>query len=153
LGQPASEYQFLGYDASSAISGNIPHRTGVIGEGLRTTVLDGEPFTPTLSSKPELLLFVGYPSMGKSTLYRKHFGPAGYERVSQDVLGNKTKCTKATEEALAKGKSCVIGTCDVSLPEPLALLLITPHPDNTNRDGKTRKDYIDIAKKFSVPVR
>lgn len=71
--------------------------------------LGGEPFTPTLSSKSELVLLVGYPSMGKSTLYRKHFGPAGYEHINQDVLGSKPKCIKATNEALSKGKSCVVG--------------------------------------------
>jgi bifunctional polynucleotide phosphatase/kinase len=49
--------------------------------------------------------------MGKSTLYRKHFGPAKYEHINQDVLGNRTKCINATKEALSKGKSCVIGTC------------------------------------------
>jgi hypothetical protein len=76
---------------------------------LSAVALGGEPFTPKLSSKPELVLLVGYPSMGKSTLCRKHFGPAGYEHINQDVLGSRDKCVKATDEALAKGKSCVIG--------------------------------------------
>ncbi|KAF9791239.1 polynucleotide kinase 3 phosphatase-domain-containing protein [Thelephora terrestris] len=114
LGQPASGYQFLGYDTTSLIP-------------------DEEPFTPALSTELELVLLVGYPSMGKSRLYRKHFGPAGYVHINQDLLGTRKKCKDATEEALATGKSCVI--------------------DNTNRDGKTRKEYIDIAKKFGVPVR
>lgn len=47
--------------------------------------------------------------MGKSTLYRKYFGPAGYKHISQDVLGSRPKCIKATEEVLSSGKSCVIG--------------------------------------------
>jgi hypothetical protein len=72
--------------------------------GLSAAVLDGGPFTPALSPKPELVLLVGYPSMGKSTLYRKHFGPAGYEHISQDVLGNRTKCVKATGEALRRAR-------------------------------------------------
>jgi len=114
LGQSTSEYQLLGYDTSLVMPG-------------------GEPFTPTLSLKSELVLLVGYPSMGKSTLYRKHLSPAGYQHISQDALGSRAKCVKATEEALAEGKSCVI--------------------DNTNRDGQTRKHYIEIAKKFGVPVR
>lgn len=114
LGEPASEYHFLGYDTTSLIP-------------------DGEPFFPTLSTKPELVLFVGYPGMGKSRLYRKHFEPAGYEHINQDVLGTRRKCVNATEEALAKGKSCVI--------------------DNTNRDGATRKQYISVAKQLGVPVR
>jgi len=114
LGHPASEYQFLGYDTSSMITG-------------------GEPFRPALSPEPELVLLVGYPSMGKSRMYRKHFAPAGYEHINQDVLGSRPKCIKAVGEALSRGKSCVV--------------------DNTNRDGQTRKHYIDIAKKFDVPVR
>lgn len=62
--------------------------------------------------------------MGKSTLYRKHFGPAGYEHISQDALGSRPKCLKATEEALAKGKGCVIGKA-VWMLFPTALPLIT----------------------------
>src|ERR1700749_4596942 len=77
---------------------------------LRAAVLGGGAFTPTLSPKSELVVLVGYPSMGKSTLYRKHFAPAGYEHISQDVLGSRPKCIKATEEALSRGKRCVIGT-------------------------------------------
>jgi len=114
LGNSASEYQLLGYDTTSLTP-------------------DGGPFTPTLSTKPELVLFVGYPSMGKSRFYRKHFGPAGYEHINQDALGSRPKCLRATEDALAEGKSCVI--------------------DNTNRDGQTRRHYIEIAKRFHVPVR
>jgi len=76
---------------------------------LSITVLDGEPFKPALSPKSELVILVGYPSMGKSTLYRKYFGPAGYKHISQDVLGSRPKCIKATEEVLSSGKSCVIG--------------------------------------------
>jgi bifunctional polynucleotide phosphatase/kinase len=51
--------------------------------------------------------------MGKSRFYRKHFGPAGYEHISQDVLGTRPKCVKKTEETLAEGKSCVIGVYSV----------------------------------------
>ena len=87
-----------------------------MGGELSIVVLGGEPFTPTLSPKPELVLFVGYPSMGKSTLYRKYFGPAGYEHISQDALGNRTKCIKRTEEALTSGKSCVIGKSPTGYP-------------------------------------
>ena len=75
-----------------------------------TASIAEEPFTPTLSPEPELVLLVGYPSMGKSRLYRKHFGPAEYVHINQDLLGTRKKCKDATEQALAKGKSCVIGT-------------------------------------------
>lgn len=76
---------------------------------LTTATIAEGPFAPILAGKPELVLLVGYPSMGKSRICRNHFGPAGYEHISQDVLGTRPKCVKAAEEALAGGKSCVIG--------------------------------------------
>ncbi|TFY81192.1 hypothetical protein EWM64_g2825 [Hericium alpestre] len=85
------------------------------------------------SSKPEIVLFVGMPCLGKSSACRKYFSPKGYVHISQDALGSRAKCVKATEEALSRGKSCVI--------------------DNTNRDRSTRKFYIDLAKKLKTPVR
>ena len=92
------------------IPGKFSYKTAAeVGEELSVAIVGGEPFTPTLSAKSELVLLVGYPSMGKSTLHRKHFGPAGYEHISQDALGSRAKCIKAAEEALASGKSCVIG--------------------------------------------
>lgn len=93
--------------------------------------------------------------MGKSTLYRNHFGPAGYEHISQDVLGSRAKCIKATGEALASRKSCVIGELLAGCPGGIVGHSVdhARHPDNTNRDGQTRKHYIEIAKKFDVPVR
>lgn len=62
------------------------------------------------SSKPELVLLAGFPCLGKSSFYRKHFAPVGYVHVNQDTLGTRPKCVKAAEEALKAGKSCVIGT-------------------------------------------
>ncbi|KAG6878764.1 hypothetical protein C0993_008063 [Termitomyces sp. T159_Od127] len=52
--------------------------------------------TPLLPDPPaqELVVFVGYPCLGKSTFYRRHFEPAG--------------CVKETKKVLAEGKSCVI---------------------------------------------
>ncbi|KAJ7361229.1 polynucleotide kinase 3 phosphatase-domain-containing protein [Mycena albidolilacea] len=91
--------------------------------------------TPLLPSPPkqELVLFVGYPSLGKTTFYRKHFEPAGYRHINQDTLKTRDKCVKAVQEALAAGEKCVV--------------------DNTNRDAFTRKYYIDVARKLGLPVR
>lgn len=90
--------------------------------------------TPLVASRsPEVVLFVGYPSLGKSTFYRKHFEPAGYVHINQDILKTRDKCIKAAEEAVKEGKSCVI--------------------DNTNRNVDTRKYYVDLAKRLQVPVR
>ncbi|KAK0502955.1 polynucleotide kinase 3 phosphatase-domain-containing protein [Armillaria luteobubalina] len=81
----------------------------------------------------ELVLFVGYPCLGKTSFFRRHFEPAGYIHTNQDILGSRPKCVAAVKAALAEGKSCVV--------------------DNTNRDAKTRKYYIDIAKEARIPVR
>ncbi|EPQ59072.1 PNK3P-domain-containing protein [Gloeophyllum trabeum ATCC 11539] len=88
---------------------------------------------PNDGAKPEVVLFVGYPSLGKSTFYKRHFQPAGYVHVNQDTLGSRPKCVKAVEEALEKGLSCIV--------------------DNTNRDRQTRKYYVDAAKRLGATVR
>ncbi|KAH7927691.1 PNK3P-domain-containing protein [Leucogyrophana mollusca] len=84
-------------------------------------------------SAPELVLFTGFPCLGKSSFFRRYFAPAGYAHINQDVLGTRPKCVKAVEEALRANKSCVV--------------------DNTNRDVATRKHYVDLAKKMKVSVR
>jgi len=91
--------------------------------------------SPLLPIEPtqELVLFVGYPCLGKTRFYRQHFEPAGYLHVNQDTLKSRDKCVKAVREALATGKKCVV--------------------DNTNRDASTRRYYIDAAAKHGVPVR
>ncbi|KAJ8585213.1 PNK3P-domain-containing protein [Rhizopogon salebrosus TDB-379] len=81
----------------------------------------------------ELVLFTGFPSLGKSSFFRRHFAPAGYTHINQDTLGSRPKCVKATEAALKASNSCVV--------------------DNTNRDVATRKHYLDLAKKLKIPVR
>jgi len=88
---------------------------------------------PSVAGKLELVLFVGYPCLGKSTFFQRHFRPNDYEHVNQDTLGSRGKCVKAAEQALSAGKSCVV--------------------DNTNRDVRTRKYYIDLARRLGAPVR
>ncbi len=73
----------------------------------------------------EMVVLVGSPGAGKSTLVRLHFQT--YCRINQDSLKTFAKCKQACEEALTKGQSVVI--------------------DNTNRDVKTRALWIEIAMK------
>ncbi|KAF7302590.1 Bromo domain-containing protein [Mycena chlorophos] len=94
--------------------------------------LISSPLLP-LKTTQELVLFIEYPCLGKSTFYRTHFSPKGYEHINQDTLGTREKCVKAVEKALKAGHSRVV--------------------DNTNRDASTRRFYLDIAKKHRVPVR
>jgi bifunctional polynucleotide phosphatase/kinase len=65
------------------------------------------------------VLFVGYPAMGKTTLYKRHFEPAGYGHINQDTLKTKAKCLNAVEAALKDGRSVVVGAFS---PDP------HPHP-------------------------
>jgi hypothetical protein len=65
--------------------------------------------TPAASPKSELVLFVGYPCLGKSYFYRSHFEPVGYKHVNQDTLKTRDKCVTAVEQALSAGESCVVG--------------------------------------------
>ena len=80
-----------------------------------------EPITPSNvailpdSSEQELVIFTGYPCLGKSSFYHKHFSPADYTHINQDTLSSRQKCVKATEEALKAGKSVVVGMYSLSL--------------------------------------
>ncbi|KAG5643898.1 hypothetical protein DXG03_009469 [Asterophora parasitica] len=95
--------------------------------------------TPTSSPllphppKQELVLFVGYPCLGKTTFFRSHFEPAGYIHINQDTLKTRDKCVKEMQRHLQDGKSCVI--------------------DNTNRNATTRKYYVDVANQLKVSTR
>ncbi|KAF7971630.1 hypothetical protein HWV62_20656 [Athelia sp. TMB] len=85
------------------------------------------PPSPKSAKRPvELVLFVGYPCLGKSSFYRSHFQQAGYKHVNQDILKRREKCIKVVGEALSTGESCVVAT---------------------------RKHYITIAKQLGIPVR
>ncbi|CAG8600395.1 12756_t:CDS:10, partial [Acaulospora morrowiae] len=81
----------------------------------------------------EVVIFTGFPASGKSTFANKWLINNGYTHVNQDKMKTKAKCIKACEEALEEKKSVVI--------------------DSTNSNAESRKDYIDIAKKYGVPVR
>ena len=80
-----------------------------------------------------MVLMVGPPASGKSTLTKRFLESKGYVSVNRDTLHTQEKCQKVAEESLKKGKSVVI--------------------DNTNPAKHVRKAYIDIAKKCKVPVR
>lgn len=46
---------------------------------------------------------------GKTSFFKKHFAPRGYEHINQDLMGRREKCLIAAEASLASGKSVVIG--------------------------------------------
>ncbi|PPQ63178.1 hypothetical protein CVT24_005723 [Panaeolus cyanescens] len=116
---PHEKYTLPGFHVSSLP--NVPHVTPT-----------SSPILP-VPPRQEAVVFVGYPSLGKSSFYRRYFEPAGYVHINQDQLKTREKCVKALQEKLKEGKSCVI--------------------DNTNRNVSTRQGYIDACKKMGVPIR
>ena len=92
--------------------------------------------------------------MGKTRLYKQHFEPAGYEHVNQDTLKTKTKCLNAVEAALKAGRSVVVGTSFAG-PHSSVIKALTKGKlaDNTNRNRKTREDYLDLAEICGVECR
>ena len=75
-----------------------------------------------------MIIMVGFPGSGKSTICKRHLIPNKYAHINRDTL--KTRCLKVCEEELKAGKSVVI--------------------DNTNPSKKDRAKYIDLAKKCII---
>jgi len=84
-----------------------------------------------LPEEKELVLMVGLPASGKSTIAKTIF--KDYVYINMDTLKTKSKCLKLAKESISNNQSVII--------------------DNTNVDKKTRKEYIDIAKKYNYQVR
>ncbi|KAI4147421.1 MAG: hypothetical protein LQ341_001801 [Variospora aurantia] len=51
-----------------------------------STSLDASSFVIEKKNVLDIILFCGSPGSGKSTFYRKHLQPLGYQRVNQDLL-------------------------------------------------------------------
>ena len=92
---------------------------------------------PKIQIKPvthqEVIIMIGYPGSGKSTIAAQVFKPAGYEIMSGDELKTSTKMIKVATSFINKGTSVVF--------------------DATNPAKKKRKEYIDFAKEHNIPIR
>ena len=84
-------------------------------------------------SSQEVILFIGPPASGKTTFYQKHLQPQGYVHINRDTLGSWQKCIAECEKAIELGKSVVI--------------------DNTNPDVDSRKRYLTVTEKHTIPAR
>ena len=83
-------------------------------------------------NRQQIILLVGPPSCGKSTLCSKHFNNSNFVRVNMDELKTRAKCIKAAKDALILGKSVVI--------------------DNTNSTKQNRNDFIKAALETKKPI-
>ncbi|XP_039262628.2 bifunctional polynucleotide phosphatase/kinase-like [Styela clava] len=79
-----------------------------------------------ISKKQEVVIMVGYPASGKSTVSKDYLEANGYTLVNRDTMKTWQKCVAACTRFLSEGKSVVV--------------------DNTNADPESRKRYIDCAK-------
>lgn len=85
------------------------------------------------SMLPEMIIMVGYPASGKSSISSLLEQTHNYVIINQDTLKTKPKCFKFATENLNKKKSIVI--------------------DNTNRDKQIRSEWITLANKYNYNVR
>lgn len=86
------------------------------------------------SADGEIVLFVGYPGAGKSTLAEEWLA-RGYQRMSRDVEGGTlAELTAGLERRLAAGERRIV-------------------MDNTYPRRESRFDVIELARKYDLPVR
>jgi bifunctional polynucleotide phosphatase/kinase len=83
--------------------------------------------------KPEIIIMMGYPASGKSTIAMDICINPDYIHIQGDVYKTSSKMIKVSKEFMAVGKSVVF--------------------DATNSSVKKRKEYIDHATKLNYSVR
>ncbi|CCD16756.1 unnamed protein product [Trypanosoma congolense IL3000] len=86
----------------------------------------------------EMILFVGYPSCGKTTFFERFLKPHGYVHVNRDKLQTKERCISEATKSWNEGKSVVV--------------------DNTNPSHDDCKSFLKIiglkcSSKGTLPVR
>ena len=83
----------------------------------------------------EVVIMIGYPGSGKSTIARDQLGAAGYEVLSGDELKTSAKMIKTAENIIKD--------------EPKKSFVF----DATNPSRKKRAEYIAFANKWKIPIR
>jgi len=82
---------------------------------------------------PEIVLFVGYPSSGKTAFFKRHFESSAYEHIDESIVKTRSKYLPMVEKSIKSGVSCVVET--------------------TNCTKKHRKLLLDLAQTLSCPIR
>ena len=81
----------------------------------------------------EIIIMVGFPGSGKSTISEHLCKNVNYVHISGDVYVTSTKMIKAAKEHVRKNKSIIF--------------------DATNSSTKKRSEYIEFAQKYNIPIR
>jgi len=90
------------------------------------------PFIP-LSNKPEIIIMVGYPGSGKSTIAKNICINKNYIHIAGDIYKISSKMIKSALEYILDTKSIVF--------------------DATNSSIKKRKEYIEFGKKYNYEIK
>jgi len=120
--KPAS-YNLKGFNVANLVS-----------EG-PTVLPSSTPILPPtrMPRAPEIVLFVGYPSSGKTAFFKRHFEASAYEHIDESAVGGRSKYMKMVETSIASGVSCVV--------------------ESTNCTKNHRKLFVDLAQKLSCSIR
>ena len=102
-------------------------------EMFATTPKNFEIQTIPKSDMPEVIIMVGYPGSGKSTIAAHICSDENYKHIQGDVYKTSSKMRKAAKPFMQESKSIVF--------------------DATHSSRKKRKELIDFAKKFNYKVR
>ena len=97
------------------------------------TITFDVPDVPLSTEKPEIIIMIGYPGSGKSTVAKHICKDVNYVHIEGDIYKTSPKMIKASKEFMVEGKSIVF--------------------DATNSSKKKRKEYIDHALKFDYNVK
>ncbi|MFH4974066.1 hypothetical protein AB6A40_000775 [Gnathostoma spinigerum] len=98
-----------------------------------TTDLFSPSDTPIPGVKQELVVLVGFPGCGKSTLAATLKEKYAYNIVNRDSLKTWKKCVDNAKIYLQRGENVIV--------------------DNTNGDVESRKRYCELAQKMNVDCR
>ncbi|KAL1129744.1 hypothetical protein AAG570_012688 [Ranatra chinensis] len=86
------------------------------------------------TSRKEVIIMVGAQGSGKSHFVKQHLMKSGYIPFSRDISKNNDKVAACLETSLS------LSECKIVI-------------DNTNGTIAARKKFIDLCKKYKVPVR
>lgn len=106
--------------------------TSTSSESLTNTNTETVNTVNTVNTK-EIVVMVGLPGSGKTTITKNIFESAGYFVAHGDELKTSQKMIKASEKHILEGKSIVF--------------------DSTNPSKEKRMEYIIFARKHNIPIR